>query len=605
LEQTTRKHAAALAALAILTVAGQARAQPGTKPAAGPVAVMKSSEIKPGMKGTAWTVFEGSEAEAIPVEIIGAMKNAWGPKQDIILAKLGGRAARTNVAGGMSGSPVYVDGKLIGAIALRISVFSPDAICGITPIEHMLEINELDESKPAAPKAPQNAWAQPELAVPPSLAGSNQRLVAIETPLTFSGFHQQTLDAFGPVFSQMGIQAVMGGAAGSVSGSSPAPGWQKALAPGDAVAGVLLSGDLSITGLGTVTYNDGRRVLGFGHSFFNLGPVSMPMAKGEVLMVLSSQFQPNKFANATEIAGALRQDRHSGIMGVLGERAETIPVQLEVETPALKQTFQFEAFIHPKWTPFLMTLALYNTLQGLNDAAADEATYELDGTMELPGSAPLTVKQMAVTGDAPMPAAMALSVWWGERFSRLFQNPESAPSIKRVNAKLRMVSGRRTAAIEGAWLDQSEVAPGEELTGKVALRRWRGERIVKPFKLRIPAALAAGEHRVLVSDGETLNRPRAMASMVQRNSLDLAQVVALMNQERTNNQVYVSVIEARPTVFAGDKQLGGLPPSMMNAIQAGRSAAPLAAASETVRVSALIQSDDVVTGSVALRFKVK
>lgn len=605
LNQMKTTHSAAALALSFLIVPVAAWSQAPPRPKAGPVAVMRSSEIKPGMKGTAWTVFEGAEPEAIPVEIIGAWKNAWGPKQDIILAKLGGRAARTNVAGGMSGSPVYVDGKLIGAIALRISVFSPDTICGITPIEHMLEINELDSSKPAAPKTPQTAAAPSDLTVPASFLGSSPRLVAIETPLTFSGFHQQTLDAFAPVFAQMGIQPVMGGASGSVSGPAPAPGWEKALAPGDAISGMLVSGDLNITGLGTVTYNDGRRVLGFGHSFFNLGPVSMPMAKGEVLMVLSSQFQPNKFANATEIAGALRQDRHSGIMGVLGERAETIPVTLEVETPKLRQTFSFETFIHPKWTPLLMTLALYNTLQGINDAAADEATYSFDGKVDLTGMAPLAVRQMAVTGDAPMPAPMALALWWGDRFSRLFQNPESAPSIKHVTAKLKMVGERRASVIEGAWLDQSEVAPGAALTGKIALRPWRGERIVKQFRLDLPATLAAGEHRVLISDGDTLNRPRAMASMVNRNSLELSQVVALMNQERTNDHVYVSLIEARPTVFAGDKQLGGLPPSMMNAIQAGRASTPVAATGETVSVSTLIESGKMVSGSVALRFKVK
>ena len=124
------------------------------RPRAGKVEVMRSSELKRGMKGTAWTVFEGNEPEAVPVEIIGLWKNAWGPKQDIILAKMGGKRQRTGVAGGMSGSPVYVDGKLIGAIALRISVFSPDAICGITPIELMLEINDYDWTRPADARAP-------------------------------------------------------------------------------------------------------------------------------------------------------------------------------------------------------------------------------------------------------------------------------------------------------------------------------------------------------------------------------------------------------------------------------------------------------------------
>lgn len=599
------KQTAALASLSALVLAGQAWAQPAARPLAGPVTIMKSADIKPGMKGTAWTVFEGTEAEAVPVEIIGLWKNAWGPKQDVILAKLGGKAARTNVAGGMSGSPVYVDGKLIGAVALRISVFSPDAICGITPIEHMLEINELDSTTPPSPKTPQTAAARAELAVPEGLLGSGPRMVAIETPLTFSGFHQQTLDAFAPVFRQMGIQAVMGGAAGDSTGSKPAPGWQKSLSPGDAIAGMLVSGDLNITGLGTVTYNDGRRILGFGHSFFNLGPVSMPMAKGEVLMVLSSQFQPNKFANATEIAGALRQDRHSGIMGILGEQAQTIPVTLEVETPKQTQTLHFDTFVHPKWTPFLMTLTVFNSLQGLNDAAADEATYLLEGEVELPGLSPLKVKQMAVTGDGPMPAPMAVAVWWGDRFNRLFQNPESAPTIKSVKAKLKMAGNRQLSIIEGAWLDSSEVEPGGTLTGKVALRRWRGERVVREFKIQVPSALPAGDHRLLVSDGDTLNRTQAMAAMVNRNSLELAQVVSIMNQEKGNDHVYVSFLESRPTVYAGDKQLGGVPPSVMNAMQAGRTARPVTAAAETVNVAALLKSDEIVSGNLALRFKVK
>ena len=605
LNKTMLKQTAAAAVYSALILAGHGWAQPAAKPVAGPVAIMKSAEIKAGMKGTAWTVFEGMEPEAVPVEIIGLWKNAWGPKQDVILAKLGGKAARTNVAGGMSGSPVYVDGKLIGAVALRISVFSPDAICGITPIEHMLEINEIDSTTPPSPKTPQSATARAELSVPESILGSGPRMVAIETPLTFSGFHQQSLDAFSPVFRQMGIQAVMGGAAGNSTGSAPAPGWQKALAPGDAIAGVLVAGDLNITGLGTVTYNDGRRVLGFGHSFFNLGPVSMPMSKGEVLMVLSSQLQPNKFANATEIAGALRQDRHSGIMGILGEQAETIPVTLEVDTPKLKQTLNFDVFIHPKWTPFLMTMTLYNSLQGLNDAAADEATYMIEGEVEMPGLDALKVKQMAVTGTGPMPAPMAVAVWWGDRFNRLFQNPENAPSIKGVKAKLKMAGERKLSIIEGAWLDASEVEPGGTLTGKVALRRWRGERVVKDFKIQVPATLAAGDHRLLVSDGDTLNRTQAMAAMVNRNRLELAEVVSLMNQEKGNDNIYVSFLQSRPTVYAGDKQLGGLPPSVLNAMQAGRTARPVTAGAETVNVAALLKSDEIVSGNLALRFKVK
>ncbi len=182
------------------------------------------------------------------------------------------------------------------------------------------------------------------------------------------------LREFGPLFEQLGIQAVQGGAGSAIYTTKPAPGWQHALQPGDAVAGVLVSGDMSVTGLGTVTYNDGKRVLAFGHPFFNLGPVNMPMSKGEVLMMLSSQFQPNKFANATEIVGALQQDRHSGIMGVLGQESAMIPVSVKVRSFSTtsnavrnEKDLHFNVFVQQKWTPYLMMVTLFNSISGLND----------------------------------------------------------------------------------------------------------------------------------------------------------------------------------------------------------------------------------------------
>src|SRR5438477_12246707 len=171
-----------------------------SKPQAGKVEIMKSSEVKPGMKGYAWTVFQGTEPEAVPIEIIGLWKNQWGPRQDVILAKMGGKAARTNVAGGMSGSPVYIDGKLIGAVALRLSVFSPDAICGITPIELMLEINDFDHTRPSDSRTPDKAQqASSSVPIPSELlarvmaAGLSNSLseapalTPIATPISMSG----------------------------------------------------------------------------------------------------------------------------------------------------------------------------------------------------------------------------------------------------------------------------------------------------------------------------------------------------------------------------------------------------------------------------------
>src|SRR6202047_5345840 len=224
--------------LAVVATVIPSAAASSYPPKAGPVQIMKSSELKPGMTGTAWTVFTGTEPEPVPIEIIGLWKNAWGPKQDVIVGKMGGKAQRTNVAGGMSGSPVYIDGKLVGAIALRLSIFSPDAICGVTPIEQMLEINDFDQSRPVDARPPDKAASRQRVSVPsellsqlvaavasPNLVRQAPLMVPIEAPLAFSGFHDNVFQEFGPLFQQMGITAVQGGASSSAYTTKPSSDW--------------------------------------------------------------------------------------------------------------------------------------------------------------------------------------------------------------------------------------------------------------------------------------------------------------------------------------------------------------------------------------------
>jgi hypothetical protein len=590
-------------------------------PKAGPVQIMKASELRPGMKATAWTVFAGSEPEPIPVEIIGLWRNAWGPKQDIILGKMGGKVERTNVAGGMSGSPVYIDGKLIGAVALRLSVFSPDAICGITPIELMLEINELDQSRPADARTPDRAQPRAQVEVPGELLASvmaagasglpsQPLLTPIETPLTFAGFHDNVLREFGPMFQRMGVTAVQGGAGGAVYNTKPAAGWQDSLQPGGVVAGVLVSGDMSVTGLGTVTYNDGKRVLAFGHPFFNMGPVNMPMSKGEVLMVLGSAFQPNKIANATEIVGALTQDRHSGIMGVLGQESQMIPVSVNVRNFGERdqvhgeKKFRFNVFVSQKWTPYLMMVTLFNAVSGLNEFR-DEATYRLTGEVEMDGQPNISLTTMQSSGDMPTPAPMVLAGWWGDKFNKLFLNSVQTPKLKSVNVSVDLLPERRIASIENAFVSSNEVHPGQDLPIKVFLRPYRGERIEREINIHIPAGLAKGEHRILLSDADTANRMQTLAGFSNRY-IDLPQAVSLINKERSNNKLYVSLLQSSPTAYYDDKQMPSLPASVLNVMQTGRAAnRPLVTTPESATQQAAIPFDYVVSGSYSLKIAVK
>ncbi len=574
------------------------------RPKAGKVEILKASDVKPGMHAVAWTVFQGTEPEAVPIEIVGMWKNMWGPGQDIIVGKMGGKAKETNVAGGMSGSPVYVDGKLIGAVALRLSVFSPDAICGITPIELMLEINDLDKSRPLDAHAPGSGSKKAE-------AGMGMpNMVPIDTPLTFSGFNSSVLTEFGPSLKDLGITAVMGGAGSTLRASKPAEGWQTSLNPGESVAGVMVSGDMSMTGLGTVTYNDGKRILAFGHPFFNLGPVDMPMSKGEVLMVLASSYQPNKMANATEIVGSLHQDRHSGIMGVLGQEAPMIPVTVKVrsmnenETVKSEKDFHFNVFQQQKWTPYLMTMTLFNALSGDNEFK-DEATYRLTGKVEMEGHENLLLSNMQTSSEMPVPAPMIMASWYGEKFNRLYLNAVDSPLLKRVDVTVDLLPERRIATIENAWVGVGDARPGDKVPVKVFLRPYRGERIERDFEVKLPDGISKGEHRIMLSDADTVNRMQTMAAAVDRY-IDIPQAVSIINQERSNNKLYVSLIEPTPTAYFDDKLMPSLPASVMNVMQAGRaSSRTILTSAESATEQMALPFDYVVSGSYALKILVK
>jgi hypothetical protein len=613
----------AVAALAVGLYLSVALPAAETPPKAGKTAIFPLKDIRPGMQATAWTVFQGASPEPIPLEIIGVWKKASGPN-DVILAKMGGRAKETNVAGGMSGSPVYIDGKLVGAVALRISVFSPDAICGITPIESMLEVQEFDTSRPLV-NAPARTVAENRSEIPQDLL---QRLVAagvseaslphnaplmvpIQTPIMFSGLSASTLRTFEPLFDQMGITAVQtGGGGSSAKNWKPVKGWETSLNPGDSVAGILISGDLSATGTGTVTYNDGKHVLAFGHPFMNLGPIDMPMAKSEIVMTLASAYQPNKLPNTTEVVGALHQDRFSGIMGELGAEAPMVPVHLKLRSLNEKNAvvkekdFNFQVFVNQKYTPTLMMMTLASTIEQINEYA-DEITYRMSGSVEVAGGGSLNVSTVLADGGAPAPPPLMLANWWGEKFNRLFANPVSMPKLTKVDCTIDLLPDRRVAAIDSAWTPSTDVEAGTEIPVKVFLRPYRGERMERSVMVKIPAGLPRGEHRILFSDADTLNRLQSVAAAGSRY-MDIPQTVSLLNQERSNNRMYVSLVETRATYFTDDKTLPSLPASMLNVLQADHTVSrSLAGTPETAQEQLSVPFDEMVSGSYSLRITVK
>src|SRR6185312_10827066 len=307
-----------------------------------PYKTIAVKDIHAGMKGVAYTVFQGTKPEPMDVEVLGILKNANGPKGDIILVRLGGEKAQyTGVVAGMSGSPVYLNGKLAGALAFRIGEFSKEPIAGVTPIGEMLEISAMDRSPGEGTVEAKAGPAIPEKTGSPSLAhlpASNFEnfLKPIETPLVFNGFSEEAVKQFAPQFASAGIVPVMG--VGSVSDSKqPEP-----LEPGSAISAILVRGDMDIAATCTVTYMDAHHLLACGHPLLQFGMVDLPMTKAEVLATLPSPLNAFKIVNATEPVGAFVQDRHTGILGEFGKQPEMIPVTLNIHGGASDKQFHYE-----------------------------------------------------------------------------------------------------------------------------------------------------------------------------------------------------------------------------------------------------------------------
>src|SRR5438270_6417868 len=467
------------------------------------------NEIHAGMRGYALTVFQGVKPESMDVEVLGVLHNVIGPKGDIILVRLHGEKAEyTGVVAGMSGSPVYLNGKLAGALAFRIGEFSKEPIAGVTPIADMLEINALDKSpaEEAAATKPSTTNAAGKTASPgdnASLPGSTQDfanyLKPIDAPLVFNGFSEDTVRRFAGQFAAAGVVPVMG--AGSVSGEKqPEP-----LEAGSAVSAILVRGDMDIAATCTVTYIDPQRLLACGHPLLQFGSVDLPMNKAQVLATLPSPLNAFKIVNTTEEAGVFVQDRHTGILGVFNKQPDMIPVTLTIHSATSAKDFHYEVLNNPRLSPVAIMATVFNALHGVNEYG-EEITYRLNGSINVKGFPEVGLKNMFVPAENGQPAAMAAALSLGERFGRIYDNPYNAPAVNSLKLDFDLVRERRWARLESARTDVSEARPGDEIIVETVLAPYRGERVVRQIPVKIPTSASKGNLRILVSDGDTLDR---------------------------------------------------------------------------------------------------
>jgi hypothetical protein len=585
--------------------------------------ILPLSQVRAGMQGYAYTIFAGDQVEKFDLEVIGVMPNFLGPQQSIILVQLKGeKVEHTGVVAGMSGSPVYLEGKLAGALSLKLGVFTKEAIGGVTPIEDILHpagassaaansaamqtqtqasaptYSSTSSTQVQAQSQPQQLALSHETATRNGLP-SGSSLEPIATPLVFSGFQTATLQQFAPEIASFGFVAAQGGTA------APQPD-DKKLAAGDMAGMVLVSGDASINSACTVTAVQADRVYLCGHPFLSLGDVALPMARSRVVTTLSSSLASTKIVNVGGPIGTITGDHLTAVTGKLGAPPAMIPLDLSVATPLGDKKLHFEVVDHPKLTPLLVALTTFNGLTQ-NSVYGEGMTLHLSGEIRLKGHAPVQIENTYAPGDFLGGDGLPIALGVQTIFNRLFTNTYEVPIVEGVALKVESVPGRQSFTIDSAWLEKGEAAPGENLRVRVLLHPYRGESHIEETTVHVPDQIARGTMlRVMVTDGDLLNRAsRGFQFSGSGGPPGLDQLIALLNRERRNDRLYVGLFMPSPTILWDDKELPNAPLSQINVIDGRPAPGTVQVLRESLAGESSVQLTGPVSGVVSLNLQIR
>jgi hypothetical protein len=536
------------------------------------------SELKEGLRGTARTVFRGSEAEEFNVEILGIVPGAIGPKQDMIIGRLsGGGADRTAVFAGMSGSPVYVNGKLLGAISYSFP-FSKEPICGITPIEQMIQIFEQGQTVKTKAREPRTVsfaelaatgW-KPELprnAIVSSsiLSGSSmnsslaqvagQTFQPIATPVSFNGISQDVLNMFAPQLLSVGLLPVAG-VSGAATMSPMQTADENTLVGGDSVSMQLSRGDYSLAAAGTVTYRDGEKIYAFGHPFLSLGTSDLPMSESHVVTVIPNLNNSFKLAVPDAMVGSMTQDRATGVFGKLGQAPKMIPVQINLETSrGQTQTLNFEVAKDDFLTPLLLNITIYNSLVA-NERGIGEATVEMNGQIEIKNQAPVKIETRFGGAQAAQYSALSVALPVNTLLKSNFENLE----IGKITINAVSTDGNKSASLERIAVDKTRVKAGDTIEVQAFARTDSGKIFVQKIPVKIPADTPTGALSILVADGTALQQTSVIQQFVPK---DLTELVEMINKNKKFDQLYVQMNRTTNGAIIGVNEMPNLPPSML------------------------------------------
>jgi len=587
-----------------------------------PTDIIPLSEIKPGMKGRCLTIFKGTQSEEFGIEILEIMNN-FSPHRAILLVRLvGPKVEETGVVSGMSGSPVYIDNRLAGALCYRFGIFSKEPIGGVMPIEQMFEIFEKEKHRDAERLSQFNSiifpyqvalrfqdddpgsflmnWTKDNVLV----YHSTQFLTPIKTPLTFSGFHSRSIEKFSSFFEKYGFEVVVGSSSADSAVGSGTP----KLMPGDAVSGVLMDGDLSISATGTVTYCDGNKVLAFGHPLLGFGPVNMPMAHSKILTTLSSHFASFKMPEVTNIIGAFHQDRDTGVFGIVGEKAEMFPVTVNYFSPfSDRQTFRLrvaEDKTLNSITPFFLWIALLNIMESARMGQSDYHT-QLQGRISLKDYDDITFNDFYGGSSSFENDVSQSSIEVASKTAAVLSNTYVVPDIESIELNFHSKPGKKLAQIEHVWYDKSELKPGESINLLIFIQPYQGQPIKITKKFEIPKNVKPGRFTLFIGSGQYITRLEQRLAPGKYKPRNFEQLITLLNQIRKNNELFIQLRQPAAGTLLKGQELTSLPPSVLTVMDSKKTSDKFNILRDQLIKEICIPLEWMLSGGKALSIRVK
>jgi hypothetical protein len=498
--------------------------------------VLPLDQLQPGMKGDVWTVFKGNSPEPFGVQVTGVLRNALGPGKSMILCELTDpRVQSMGAVAGMSGSPLYIDGKLVGVLSYQVQRFETVRYAGFTPINDMLELGSLPLSRDTLAPTPI-----------PIKGGTTSRGTPLSgelAPLTpaFSagGLSPEVAAMLAPQFQSLGLN--FNALGGSLESATPpsAPSAPQPLQPGGVVAVALALGDISIAGTGTVSHVDGDHILAFGHPMMSLGATELPMASAEVVTILPSQFNSIKVSNTGQLIGSFSQDRLSGIYGELGRLPTMVPVEINFPSRQNRKSLHFSVVRHEQVLPMIAAAGLAQAVNGSNESGFTRG-FRVTTRVDFPGTEPIELSQI-YPGPQGFNQGVAefvgnLSLWLFNPYERIF--PE------RIRFSVEDTPETPQGSLETVQLSRNEAAPGEHVDLQLGWRGFQRPSEREILGLDIPRGWAGKDLEVIVTTGPALDE------LTGRNhSVPIAQLrsfeeyITALREFRETDGLYVAVVE--------------------------------------------------------------